>query len=113
MPFYLITGWTLVIQAVIAIKLFMIAGRLFSAWESKKKEIDILVKRNQVEFRPDTFTIFMQAPCGRLIVRQVLRDLNRTDEYKSLLKLQEPLLVRLKNNCAPARTVVYINKDVL
>ena len=113
MPFYLINRWTLVIQAIIAIKLFTIAGRLFSTWGSKKREIDILIKKNQVEFRPDTFDIFMQAPCGRLVVHQVLRDLNKSDEYKALLKLQKPLLDRIWDNCAPAKTVVYINEEAL
>jgi hypothetical protein len=113
MPFYLIYKWTLVMQVIVAIKLFMISGRLFSTWENKKREIDLLTKRNQVEFRPETFEIFMQAPCGRLVVHQVLRDLNKPDEYKSLLKLQKPLLERLRNNCTPAKTVVYINEDVV
>jgi hypothetical protein len=113
MPFYLINRWTLVIQVIVSIKLFLISGKLFSTWESKKKEIDILIKRNQVEFRPDTFETFMQAPCGRLIVHQVLRDLNRSDEYKSLLKLQKPLLDRIRENCTPIKTVVYINEEAL
>jgi hypothetical protein len=110
-PFYLITKWTLVIQVIIAIRLFMISGRLFSTWKNKKKEIDILKKRNQVEFRPDTFDVFMQAPCGRLLVRQVLQDLNISNEYKTLLKSQKPLLERLRNNCTPPKTVVYINEE--
>ena len=112
-PFYLFNKWIFVIQAVIAIKLFMISGRLFSTWENKNKEIDILINRNKVEFRPDTFEIFMQAPCGRLIVHQVLSDLNRSYEYKYLLKLQKPLLKRLQDNCTPAKTVVYINEEAI
>ena len=112
-PFYLITKWTFVIQAIIAIKLFMISGKLFSAWDSKKREMDILIKRNEIEFRPDTFEIFMQAPCGKLIVRQVLRDLNRQGDYKSLLKLQKPLLLKLKNNCTPTKTIIHINEDAV
>jgi membrane protein CcdC involved in cytochrome C biogenesis len=112
-PFYRMSKWTLVVQAIIAVKLFMIAGKLFSAWEEKVKKIDMLAKRNRDEFRPDTFAVFMQAPCGRLIVRQVLRDLHKQDEYKSLIKLQKPLLERLRTNCAPAKTVIYINKDFL
>ena len=110
-PLYFINRCTLVLQIIIAIKLFMISGRLFSTWGNKKREIDILIKRNQVEFRPDTFEIFMQAPCGRLIVRQVLRDLNMQDKYKSLLKFQKPLLERLRNNCMPSKTVIYINEE--
>jgi hypothetical protein len=110
-PFYWISKWTLVIQAIVAIKLFTIAGKLFSTWEDKKLKMDILIKRNQDEFRPDTFDVFMQAPCGRLMVHQVLRDLHKQREYKFLLKLQKPLLERLRNNYMPVKTVIYINKD--
>jgi hypothetical protein len=110
-PFYRIGAWTLIGQAIIAIKLFMIAGKLFSSWKDKRGKIDILIKRNQDEFRPDTFEVFMQAPCGRLVVRQVLRDLRRQDEYKRLKKLQKPLGERLRNNCLPVKTVVYIREN--
>jgi len=111
MPFYMISKWTLLIQAIVAVKLFVISGKLFSSWEYKKREIDVLIKRNQNEFRPDTFEVFMQAPCGKLVARQVLRDLNKQDEYKSLVKLQKPLLKRLQNNCVSDKTVIYINEE--
>jgi hypothetical protein len=110
-PFYLISRWIFVIQAIAAVKIFTIAGKLFSTWKDKVKEIDILVKRNQDEFRPETFTIFMQAPCGRLVVHQALRDLHKRDKYKFLLKAQKPLLEKLRNNCMPVKTVIFINKD--
>jgi hypothetical protein len=113
MPFYTISKWTLVIQGIVVIKLFTIAGKLFSTWDDKKLKIDILIKRNQEEFRPDTFGVFMQAPCGRLIVHYVLRYLNKRGEYKSLLKLQKPLLERLRDNCMPVKTIIYINKDFI
>ena len=110
-PFYIISKWIIIAQIIIAIKLFMISGRLFSTWDSKKREMTILIKRNQVEFRPETFEMFMQAPCGRLVVRQVLRDLNKREEYKNILKLQKPLLERIRNNCTSPKTVIYINEE--
>jgi hypothetical protein len=110
-PFYRISRWTLVVQAIAAVKLFTIAGKMFLAWEDKKIKMEILRKKNLDEFRPDTFGVFMQAPCGRLIARQVLRDLHKRDEYKSLLKLRKPLAERLRGNCMPVKTVVYINED--
>jgi hypothetical protein len=112
-PFYLITKWLFIIQIIISIPIFSSAIKLFSAWESKKKELDILVNRNQDNFRPDTFDLFMQAPCGRLLVKQALKDLNKKEEYKYLLKLQKPLFERLRENCTPKKTVIYINEDVL
>jgi len=110
-PFYMISKWTLILQAIAAVKLFIISGKLFSTWEYKKREIDFLTKKNQRELRPDSFDVFMQAPCGRLVVRQVLRDLNRQNEYKSLKKLQKPLWQQLQDNCLPDKTVIYINKE--
>jgi hypothetical protein len=112
-PFYQINLWILVIQAIVAVKLFIISGRMFLAWDDKKLKIDILIKKNQDVFRPDTFDIFMQAPCGRLIAHQVLRDLHIREEYRSLLKLRKPLFKRLRNNCVLAKTVIYINKDFI
>jgi hypothetical protein len=113
LPFYSITKWTLVVQGIVAIKLFFISGKLFSTWNEKKREIDLLVNRNKNEFRPDTFEVFMQAPCGRLIVHEALRELNILREYKTLLKLQKPLLERLRNNCTPSKTVIFINEEPL
>jgi len=110
LPFYSITKWTLVVQCVVAIKLFLISGKLFSTYEAKKREIELLVKRNKNEFRPDTFEVYMQAPCGRLVVHETLRNLKMQDKYKILLKLQRPLLERLKNNCTPSKTVIFINE---
>jgi len=110
-PFYFISKWTLVLQVIISIYLLTMSGKLFSAWESKKREIDILVKRNQSEFRPGTFEVFMQAPCGRLIVHSALSDLGKPEEYKNLLKMKKPFFLELKQFCAPIKTVVYINEE--
>jgi hypothetical protein len=89
----------------------MISGRLFSTWKNKIREIEILTKRNQLEFRPDTFGKFMQVPCGRLVVRQTLKNLNKLEEYKNILKMEKPLLERLRENCLPSKTVIYINEE--
>jgi hypothetical protein len=111
LPFYLITKWILIAQIIIAVQLFLISGRLFSTWDAKKREIYLLINRNKTEFRPDTFEIYMQAPCGRLVVREALRRLNKKSEYKTLLKLRKPFLERLKNNCTPSKTVIFINEE--
>jgi len=110
-PFYSITKWTLIIQSIVAIKLFLISGKLFSTWDAKKREIDLLVKRNKNEFRPDTFEVYMQAPCGRLVVCEALRELNNQEKYKLLLNLKKPLRERLKNSCTPSKTVIFINEE--
>jgi hypothetical protein len=111
-PFYRISWWIFIIQAIAAINLFTAAGKLFSTWEDKKRKIEILIQRNRDGFRPDTFGVFMQAPCGRLVARQALKDLGMPGEYKGLLKLRKPLRERLRTNCMPVKTVIYIHKDM-
>ena len=98
LPFYLITKWILIAQGITAISLFLISGKLFSTWNAKKREIDLLINRNKNEFRPETFEVFMQNPCGRLVVHEALKELNIQREYKTLLKLQKPIFKRLKKN---------------
>jgi len=110
-PFYLLSKWTLIAQILIAFYFLTMSGHLFSAYKNKIKEIDILIKRNREEFRPDTFEVFMQAPCGRLIVRSVLSDLDKREEYKNLRNLKKPLIVQIKQYCAPVKSVVYINEE--
>jgi len=89
LPFYLITKWILIAQIIVAINLFLISGKLFSAWNSKKREIELLVNRNKNEFRPDTFEVYMRTLCGRLVVHEALRELNIQREYKTLQKLKK------------------------
>ena len=113
LPFYLLSKWTLVIQGIAAVKIFLISARLFSSWESKNREIELLVNRNKNEFRPDTFTVFMQAPCGRLVACEALRILNKQEQYKTLLKLRKPFFDRWRENCTPSKTVIYVNGELI
>lgn len=96
-----------------SIMCFVNAVRLFSTWNDKKRKYQILIAKNKNEFHEETFEIFMQAPCGRLLTRAVLCDLNQKTQYRNLLKYRESLLSNLKKNCVPQKTIVYVNKDVL
>lgn len=49
----------------------------------------MLMERNSDATRPDTFSDYMQAPCGRLLAKIVLKDLGREEEYLQLKKLQK------------------------
>lgn len=113
LPFYKISIWILVVQGIIAIYLFTVAGKLFATWDEKKRKIEILVSKNRAEFRPETFRVFIDAPCGRLLVRSVLSELGKSNEYGNLLKMRKPLLTAIKENCTPAETVIYINEEAL
>ena len=111
LPFYRISVWLLALQVIIAINLFIVAGRLFATWDDKKKKIHILKSKNINEFRPDTFDVFMQAPCGRLLARYVLAELGKSNEYKKLLKMKKPFFETVSENCSPVKSVVYINEE--
>ena len=54
----------------------------------------------------------MISPCGRLLVKAVLSDLNRKDEYRNLKQYIPSLRNQIKLNCRTEKTVVYINKDI-
>jgi len=113
LPFYKINKYIFIVQIIITFCLFILAAKLFCAWEDKKKKRQVLLGKNRDVFRPDTFEVFMQAPCGRLIVQSVLSELCKSGEYKNLLKFKKPVLVAIKENFKPVKTVVYINEDAL
>ena len=53
----------------------------------------------------------MQAPCGRLLTKAVLKDLGMREKYEELLIYKEPLLVSMKKACEKTETKIYINED--
>lgn len=108
-PLYKIYNWIFFVQIVVALICLRSALRIFRAWNDKKRKYNILMQRNENTFRPDTFTEYMQAPCGRLLVKIVLKDLNQTDKYKILKKLKQPLIKTLKKSCKKQKTVIYTN----
>lgn len=92
----LLQGWHIVIapmahplglhllQIAVAYPFFKNGARILSAWDAKMREYHILMERNKDGFNPESFAKFMEAPCGRLLVKVVLRDLGYSDKYKSL-----------------------------
>lgn len=113
-PLYRISWWLLIPQALGAIPCLKGAYSIFSSWEDKKRKYHMLMERNRTELRPDTFTEFMQAPCGQLLSRVVLADLGRSDAYPTLKRLtQKPLRKRLQEGCKPQKTIIYTNENYL
>lgn len=110
-PFYAIHYICVVPQAIAVISCIKVAYRIFSTWDDKKRKYTVLMQRNTPGFRPDTFSEYMQAPCGRLLCRVVLHDMRKTDKYVELKHLKKPLRVLLHEGCEPKKTVVYINSD--
>lgn len=84
--------------------------KILSSWPDKKRKYDILVARNRLGFRPDTFAEFMEAPCGRLLTKKVLNDLGMSEQYKRLKEIRKPLLQRIVAGFKREnkRTVVHI-----
>ena len=110
-PCYKVGWWLVALQVIAFYVCERNAFKIFSSWNDKKRKYDILIQKNEVEFRPDTFTDYMQAPCGQLLAKIVLADLNKSSEYKNLLKLKKPLWKLLKSSCKPQKTVIFINEN--
>lgn len=85
---------------------------ILSSWPDKKRKYQILIERNAVNFRPDTFTEFMQAPCGRLLSRIVLKDLGISHRYSELRHLRKPFTAWLYENCRPRHTVITYHRTI-
>ena len=60
-----------------SIKLHFGTGHRLRAWKQ-------LVARNRRDFKPDSFEIFMMAPCGRDLVHAVLTEVGYVDQYTVL-----------------------------
>ncbi len=105
--------WVLALAAVAAIVCLRGGISILASWPDKKRKYNVLMTRNAAGLRPDTFTEFMSAPCGRLLVRIVLADLGMPGSYAQLKSLRPPLTVRLRRECSrnSRRTVVHIMKE--
>ena len=111
LPIYKVSKIFFIPQVIVFFIFFYYSVKLFSTYKDKLIKYDILLKKNKDEFRPETFKIFMQAPCGRLVTKSVLQDLNQKDKYKELLIYKEPFFVSVKNNFKPTKTSIYINEE--
>jgi hypothetical protein len=110
-PLYRISLWFLAVQIPGALAVFRVSLRLFAAWPDKKRMMVLLVNKNKNEFHPESFKIYMQAPCPRLLVKSVLRQLGKKERYRELLIYKGSLLSEIKKNLAPVKTRVYINEN--
>ncbi len=97
-PLWSISKWWIILQICVAIFCFSFGTHLLSMWNDKIRQYNTLLARNKKEFRPDSFAIYMDYPCGRKIVRAVLRDLKKSSEYKNLL-MYKPSLVNEIQDC--------------
>lgn len=110
-PFFLLSKLFVIPQVILFIVCIKHSLQTFSTWNNKKKKYAILMERNRIHFRPETFRPYMQAPCGRLLAKAVLEDLGQKDRYKELLEFKPPLFESIKKNCTRQKPRIYINED--
>lgn len=114
-PVYQIHWLLLIVQSLLVIGLVGSALKIFLRWNQKKRSYTILIERNKNAIRIDTFAEYMQAPCGRLLVRIVLKDLNKQSLYKILKRKYVPtfhdILKRFKESRKPKRTIIHIEEQ--
>lgn len=87
-PCYKVGTLLLVVQIITVFFIEKGAVKIFYTWDDKKRKYVVLMERNRSQFRPDTFDEYMQAPCGRLLVKVVLKDLGMPERYEELKKLK-------------------------
>lgn len=103
-------GWVAIVCQVIAVFIVLKgAVNIFHSWEDKKRKYNVLMERNKEEFRADTFSEFMAAPCGRLLVKIVLHDLGIPDRYKPMRKANRHFWACKKENFRRQNVRVYVN----
>ncbi len=112
-PFYKISKWLIIPQVAVSLFFVMKSMKLFSTWQDKKIKYKILVEKNKNEFHPETFKIFMQAPCGVLLTKVVLKDLGLKERYSEVKICKKTFFDFIKDGCANKnqKTKIYINKD--
>ena len=89
---------------------------ILKTWDDKKRKYSILISKNEKCFNPESFKEYMQAPCGRLLVKIVLKDLNESEQYKSLKKYRVSFLSQIKQirkGCVRTKTVIKYHPNQL
>lgn len=96
-----------ILQGIISIICLKGSISIFKSWDDKKRKYQILMVRNNETFREDTFREYMKAPCGRLLVKLVLKDLGISDQYRGLLKYRTSLIAFIRE-CRKVQTVKIV-----
>jgi hypothetical protein len=106
LPLWSISKWFIPFQLVLGIYSLSMAMRLFATWPEKKRMVNILIVRNHETFHPASFEPYMKAPCGRMVVRVVLKRINMETEIKNLKKYRISFRYMLTNNCKNVETKI-------
>lgn len=110
-PIYKFGQWWLVAAQAVAVFIIIKGSiEIFKSWNDKKRKYHVLFERNAETIRHDTFSEYMKAPCGRLLVKIVLKDLDKQNEYKSLKKYKESFIKKLAKAHKPKKSIVYMKE---
>lgn len=109
-PLYKISYYLIIVQVVVDIISIRGAVGIFSSWKSKKRSYKILIEKNKKSFHPESFRDYMEAPCGRLLTKLVLNDLNMCENYKTLKQSYPIAFFRDISNCKRFSTEVHFNE---
>lgn len=86
-PLYKFSLWLIIPQAGAALAMIIFAIKILRQFPHKKREYALLMERNSDALRPDSFWCYADAPCGRLLMSLVLKDLGYDrDTYRSIVK---------------------------
>jgi hypothetical protein len=112
-PGWIYSWWITLPQVIISYPFLKTGIDILSRWESKKREYRLLIERNKKEFNPSSFELYMGAPCGRLLVKTVLKDLGYSDKYDSLKIYKRTICYFIREDLCNKRqkVVVYTLND--
>jgi len=74
----------IVFKYIIAIGCLFNAAGIFLKWKKKKIMMDILIRRNLNEIRPDTFRKYRGELCWELVYHYIFYKLRKTEKYRIL-----------------------------
>lgn len=110
-PVWRLGAVAVAVQVVVVLALAKGSLNIFNTWGDKKRKYAVLVVRNGNGIRPETFGEYLDAPCGRLLVRIVLRDLGEERRYREIRKTRKGFWRLDRNACRGQRVVVRVNPN--
>ena len=72
------------------------------------------MEKNKDAIRSDSFSDYMEAPCGRLLTKLVLKDLGKENEYPALKKKYTYTFIsRLRGEKGPTTQILFVNEKII
>lgn len=111
LPLSQYSSYLIYLQILLFLICLKASFKIFSSWKAKKRRYMKLIQENMSCFNPSSFEEYMKAPCGRLLVNLVLKDLGYQDQYHKLKIYKISWNKTVKENFKVKKIVVYKNKD--